>query len=87
MGVVYRAKDTRLDPTIALKFLSQELTLDIDAKKRFIQEAKAAAESEISRYNCCGPFPLYHFTPFTTIYILFVSYRFDGVFEGGFNCL
>jgi serine/threonine protein kinase len=43
MGVVYKAKDTRLDRTVALKFLSSELTQDEEAKKRFVQEAKAAA--------------------------------------------
>ena len=43
MGVVYKVKDTRLDRTVALKFLSLELTQDKDAKKRFIQEAQAAA--------------------------------------------
>jgi len=43
MGVVYKAKDMRLDRTVALKFLSSELTQDIEANQRFVQEAKAAA--------------------------------------------
>jgi len=43
MGVVYKAQDTRLDRTVALKFLSSELTRDEEAKKRFIHETKAAA--------------------------------------------
>ena len=43
MGVVYKAEDTRLDRTIALKFLSSHLLENEDARERFVREAKAAA--------------------------------------------
>jgi eukaryotic-like serine/threonine-protein kinase len=42
MGVVYRATDTRLDRTVAIKFLSGTL-LDADARRRFQREAQLAS--------------------------------------------
>lgn len=43
MGVVYKARDTRLDRFVAIKVLSPERVADPDRERRFVQEARAAS--------------------------------------------
>ncbi len=56
MGVVYKAEDTKLERTVALKFLATHLVGDDEGRERFLREAKAAAAcaSRRKRSLCSG---------------------------------
>src|SRR5712672_2004383 len=51
MGEVYRAKDTRLDRTVAIKILPAHLSSDPLRKQRFEREAKTI--SSLNHPNIC----------------------------------
>src|SRR5450432_4280501 len=51
MGEVYRAKDTRLDRTVAIKILPSHLSENPEAKQRFDREARTI--SSVNHPNIC----------------------------------
>jgi hypothetical protein len=51
MGEVYRARDTRLDRTVAIKALPEHSVMSSDARARFDREAKTI--SSLNHPNIC----------------------------------
>ncbi len=61
MGAVYRATDTRLDRTVAIKLLPAELAADPERRERFQREAKAIAG--LTHPHICTLHDVGHETP------------------------
>ncbi len=58
MGEVYRARDTRLDRTVAIKILPAHLSSNPEAKQRFEREARSI--SSLSHPNICTLYDVGH---------------------------
>jgi eukaryotic-like serine/threonine-protein kinase len=72
MGIVYKAYDTKLDRTVALKFLQTHLTSAESEKKRFIREARSA--SALDHPNICTIYEIRE-TPDEEIVIVMPAYE------------
>ena len=54
MGEVYRARDTRIDRTVAIKVVAADAICDLEAERRFEREARALAT--LNHPRICTPF-------------------------------
>ena len=71
MGVVYKAEDTKLRRTVALKFLPAHLLGDQELKARFVREAQAAAG--LHHANICTVYEIDEFEGRTFIAMAFLE--------------
>jgi hypothetical protein len=65
MGEVYRARDTRLDRTVAVKILPSHLSENLDAKQRFDREARTI--SSVNHPNICTLYDVVSGLPCVTV--------------------
>ncbi len=57
MGEVYRARDTRLDRTAAIKVLPPEVSANPDRRKRFEREARPISSLNAEVKQAISPLP------------------------------